>query len=186
MKPERTTREGERRWPMAAAVLTVAALAFLLPDDFRPLPGWIFQVLLLAFLVVLIIGDPGRIDRDSRWLHITTNLMIAVITVGNTWAAPDSSAASSPTPSSRMHRSSCGRGDRLARQRHRVRALVLAPRLRRCGRPSTRRHSGHPSIRLSRVRSSGTPTASGTRSSSTTSRCPSTPRQRSARPMCRP
>ncbi len=72
---------------MAVAVLTVAALAFLLPDDFRPLPGWIFQVLLLAFLVVLMIGDPGRIDRDSRWLHITTNLMIAVITVGNTWAA---------------------------------------------------------------------------------------------------
>ena len=72
---------------MAVAVLTVAALAFLLPDDFRPLPGWIFQLLLLAFLVVLVIGDPGRIDRESRWLRITTNLMIAVITVGNAWAA---------------------------------------------------------------------------------------------------
>jgi uncharacterized membrane protein len=72
---------------MAAAVLTVAALAFLLPDDFRALPGWIFQLLLLVFLVVLVIGDPGRIDRDSRWLHLTTNLMIAVITVGNMWAA---------------------------------------------------------------------------------------------------
>ena len=43
---------------MAAAVLTVAALAFLLPDDFRALPGWIFQLLLLVFLVVLVIGDP--------------------------------------------------------------------------------------------------------------------------------
>ena len=85
MRPE--GRQGERRWPMAAAVLMVAALAFLLPDDFRPLPGWIFQLVLLAFLVVLVIGDPGRIDRESRWLHITTNLMIAVITVGNTWAA---------------------------------------------------------------------------------------------------
>ena len=72
---------------MAVAVLMVAALAFLLPDDFRPLPGWIFQLVLLVFLVVLVIGDPGRIDRESRWLRITTNLMIAVITVGNTWAA---------------------------------------------------------------------------------------------------
>ena len=72
---------------MAAAVLTVAALAFLLPDDFRPLPGWIFQLVLLVFLVVLVIGDPGRIDRESRWLRITTNRMIAVITVGNAWAA---------------------------------------------------------------------------------------------------
>ena len=60
---------------------------FLLPDDFRALPGWIFQLLLLAFLGVLVIGDPGRIDRESRWLHLTTNLMIAVITVGNMWAA---------------------------------------------------------------------------------------------------
>ena len=72
---------------MAAAVLTVAAVAFVLPDDFRALPGWIFQLLLLVFLVVLVIGDPGRIDRDRRWLHLTTNLMIAVITVGNMWAA---------------------------------------------------------------------------------------------------
>ena len=35
---------------------------------------------LVAFLGVLIVGDPGRIDRQRRWLRVTTGLMIALIT----------------------------------------------------------------------------------------------------------
>jgi hypothetical protein len=30
---------------------------------------------------VLIIGDPGRIDREKTWLRVTTDVMVAVITV---------------------------------------------------------------------------------------------------------
>ncbi|MBK6763497.1 MAG: hypothetical protein IPG68_09620 [Micrococcales bacterium] len=30
---------------------------------------------------MLIVGDPGRIDRQRRWLRITTGLMIATITL---------------------------------------------------------------------------------------------------------
>jgi hypothetical protein len=32
-------------------------------------------------LGVLIIGDPGRIDREKTWLRVTTDVMVAVITV---------------------------------------------------------------------------------------------------------
>jgi hypothetical protein len=39
------------------------------------------------FLVVLIVGDPGRIDRQRRWLRVTTELMIAAITVATAFAA---------------------------------------------------------------------------------------------------
>jgi hypothetical protein len=74
-------RVGERRWPMAIAVLTVGALHATLPADFRLIPGWVFQALLVAFLGVLIIGDPGRIDREKTWLRVTTDVMVAVITV---------------------------------------------------------------------------------------------------------
>ena len=28
---------------------------------------------------VLVIGDPGRIDRESRWLRVTTGLLIATV-----------------------------------------------------------------------------------------------------------
>lgn len=67
---------------MALAVITVGILQELLPTDFRAAPGlfYLFPVLLLIFLAVLIIGDPGRIDRDRRWLRVTSGLMIAVMT----------------------------------------------------------------------------------------------------------
>lgn len=54
----------------------------LLPSDFRILPdlSFAYPLFLAAFLLVLIVGDPGRIDRQRRWLRTTTGLMIATIT----------------------------------------------------------------------------------------------------------
>jgi hypothetical protein len=39
-------------------------------------------VLLLLLLALLVVGDPGRIDRERRWLRITTGVMIGIITAG--------------------------------------------------------------------------------------------------------
>jgi uncharacterized membrane protein len=80
-------RAGERRWPMAAAVVVVGLLHATLPDDFLILPGWVYQVLLLVFLAILVIGDPGRIDRQTTWLRITTDLLIALITAATLFSA---------------------------------------------------------------------------------------------------
>ena len=74
-------RQGERRWPMAAAVVSVGVLQELVPADFRVLPRFVYPIFLLCFLGVLIIGDPGRIDRQRRWLRVTTLLMTGLITV---------------------------------------------------------------------------------------------------------
>lgn len=77
-------RQGERRLPMAIAVLAAGGLFLFIPGDFRISDaGYVAYILLLvAFLVVLIVGDPGRIDRESRWLRLVTGLMILTITVG--------------------------------------------------------------------------------------------------------
>ena len=77
-------RQGERRLPMAIAVLAAGGLFLFIPGDFRMSDaGYLAYILLLvAFLVVLIVGDPGRIDRESRWLRLVTGLMILTITVG--------------------------------------------------------------------------------------------------------
>lgn len=77
-------RQGERRLPMAIAVLAAGGLFLFIPGDFRMSDaGYVAYILLLvAFLVVLIVGDPGRIDRESRWLRLVTGLMILTITVG--------------------------------------------------------------------------------------------------------
>jgi hypothetical protein len=78
---------GERRWPMAVAALAAVALHQLMPADFRVSPHWMYPVFMVAFLVVLIVGDPGRIDRQRRWLQVTTGLMIGLITFVNAVSA---------------------------------------------------------------------------------------------------
>lgn len=76
-------RRAEQRWPSAVAVMVVGVLALLLPADFRIAGDWsfVYPAFLAAFLVVLIVGDPGRIDRQRPWLRVTTGLMIATITL---------------------------------------------------------------------------------------------------------
>ena len=78
------TRTGERRWPMATAVLLTGLLRTTLPpqlrlNDARPV---LFAVL-LGLVVALALTDPARIDRQSAWLRILTALPIALITIAN-------------------------------------------------------------------------------------------------------
>ena len=67
---------------MAAAVLLAGVLRLFLPDqlrlnDARPA----FALVLVALMAALIIGDPGRIDRDRTWLRVLTGVLIGVITL---------------------------------------------------------------------------------------------------------
>ncbi len=78
---------GERWWPVALAILTTALLHVALPTKYRVNPSWLAPAILLALLAALILGDPGRIDRQKRWLRIVTGVVIAVITLANLFAA---------------------------------------------------------------------------------------------------
>lgn len=74
---------------MAAAIVACGLLRMLLPEDFR-LNGWItsgYLLVLIALLAVLIIGDPGRIDRQRPWLRATSLTIISIITVTNAISA---------------------------------------------------------------------------------------------------
>src|SRR5262249_59333747 len=78
---------GERWWPVALAIIVVAFLHVILPARYRVQPAWVVPAVLLALLAVLIAADPGRIDRQTRWLRIVTGLVIAFITLANLSAA---------------------------------------------------------------------------------------------------
>ena len=78
---------GEHWWPVALAILVVAFLHVALPARYRIDPAWVVPAVLIALLAVLIIGDPGRIDRQRTWLRILTGVVIAFITLANTYAA---------------------------------------------------------------------------------------------------
>jgi hypothetical protein len=73
---------------MALAVLAAGALRAVLPPALRNGDArWAYIVLVAILLGILIIGDPGRIDRDKTWLRVLTGSLIGLITVVNAVAA---------------------------------------------------------------------------------------------------
>jgi hypothetical protein len=81
-------RLAEPRWPMALAVVAAGLLRAALPHELRNGDAaWLFLVIVVGLLAVLIIGDPGRIDRDRPWLHNLTSVLIGLITLANADAA---------------------------------------------------------------------------------------------------
>jgi hypothetical protein len=73
---------------MALAVLAAGGLRAVLPPALRNGDTrWAFVAVVVVLLGILIIGDPGRIDRDSTWLRIMTGTLIGLISVVNAAAA---------------------------------------------------------------------------------------------------
>ena len=81
---------GEPRWPMALAVLVAGALHAALPTELRQLPPellgdsrWWYLVVVAVLLGALIVGDPGRIDKESPALRAMTIFLILLISADN-------------------------------------------------------------------------------------------------------
>ena len=73
---------------MALAVLAAGGLRAALPPQLRSGDArWLFIVVVVGLLVILILGDPGRIDRDSVSLRLLTGTLIGVISAVNAVAA---------------------------------------------------------------------------------------------------
>jgi hypothetical protein len=72
---------------MALAVLAAGSLRAVLPTQLRAGDArWALILILVVLLAVLVIGDPGRIDRDSTWLRVATGTLIGVISLVNATA----------------------------------------------------------------------------------------------------
>jgi uncharacterized membrane protein len=72
----------EPRWPMATAVLIATILYVGMPHSGR-IPGWwVFPVLQLLLLGLLIVQDPGRINRRSMTLWRLMVALLIVMTIG--------------------------------------------------------------------------------------------------------
>ena len=73
---------------MALAVLAAGGLRAVLPPALRNGDArWVYLVVIAVLLGILIIGDPGRIDRDKPWLRVLTGSLIGLITAVNAVAA---------------------------------------------------------------------------------------------------
>lgn len=78
---------GERWGPVVLAIVVAAGLHVALPARYRIQPAWVLPVVLTFLVGVLIVGDPGRIDRQRRWLRVVMGVVIAALTLANLVAA---------------------------------------------------------------------------------------------------
>jgi hypothetical protein len=77
---------GEPRWPMAGAVLAAIVLTILLPDAIRVGPRWFLPLVEGVLLVILILGDPGRINRRTRELRMVSIVLVSVLVLATLWS----------------------------------------------------------------------------------------------------
>ena len=91
LAPADPAERGEQWWPVVLAIIVAAGLHVALPARYRVQPTWVVPAVLLGLVAVLIVGDPGRIDRQKTWLRVVTGVVIAFLTLANLVAAGGSS-----------------------------------------------------------------------------------------------
>ena len=67
---------------MAVTLLVAMALPLLLPGRFSLGPDWLLPLVEGLLLVLLVVADPGRIDRGSRLVRAVSILLVAVLVAG--------------------------------------------------------------------------------------------------------
>jgi hypothetical protein len=83
MSDDPAAERGEHRWPMALAVVVASVLHALLPPQLKAQQSSWVPLVSALILVVLIVADPGRIDRVARWTRVVTGVLFAFITLAN-------------------------------------------------------------------------------------------------------
>lgn len=68
---------------MALAVIVASTLHALLPPELKAQQSIWVPFVSALILVVLILADPGRIDRVQKWTRIVTGLLFGFITLAN-------------------------------------------------------------------------------------------------------
>ena len=67
---ERSQPRPEHRWPVLITTLATFALYVALPDPLPWLPSWLIPVVGLVVLTPLVLYNPRRLTRESRWSRI--------------------------------------------------------------------------------------------------------------------
>jgi uncharacterized membrane protein len=78
---------GEHRIPAALAVALVIALQLLLPDRMVPQARYVLPLLEAVVLVLLVVVNPFRMDRESTLLRTGGLVLSGLVVVANGWSA---------------------------------------------------------------------------------------------------
>ena len=80
----RRRTQGELRWPVALTTAAGIALQVAVPDKLVLVsPSWVFPAAQGALLIVLIMANPQRIDRESTILRSLSLVLAAMLSLAN-------------------------------------------------------------------------------------------------------
>ncbi|GAA3639483.1 hypothetical protein [Microlunatus ginsengisoli] len=79
----RRSARGENRLPPAIAVLVAATAYALLPESLLFAPRVVIPAIELALLVAVVVANPRRMARQTRWSRAASALLAAVVIVAN-------------------------------------------------------------------------------------------------------
>jgi hypothetical protein len=77
---------GESRVAATIAVLVVIGLQFWLPDRLTVRPAAVVPGVALVLLVVLIVANPVRIDREAQWLRWASLGLSGLLSLATAWS----------------------------------------------------------------------------------------------------
>jgi hypothetical protein len=78
---------GEHRWPASVAVIGAIVLQVVLPQDLAPRPHYLLPAIEGLLLIVLVIGDPRRIEKEWRLLRVCALVLLGVAALATAWSA---------------------------------------------------------------------------------------------------
>ncbi len=79
----RRSAHGENRLPPAIAVLVAATAYALLPESLLFAPRVVIPGVELVLLVAVVVANPRRITRETRWSRAASTLLAAVVIAAN-------------------------------------------------------------------------------------------------------
>ena len=77
-----SSQAGEQRWPMALTLVVAIALPLLLPASISEVTRWVVPVLEALLLVILLVADPGRIDRHTGFVRLISIVLVVILVAG--------------------------------------------------------------------------------------------------------
>jgi uncharacterized membrane protein len=78
---------GEHRWSAAAAVLVMIALQIWISNRLAIYPGWIIPTVEGVLLMVLLLANPGRVNRETKLLRLLGLGLVTAASIANAYAA---------------------------------------------------------------------------------------------------
>jgi hypothetical protein len=79
--------QGELRWPVTVTTAVAVGLQMAVPDRLVLVhPSWVLPATQGALLIVLVVANPRRIDKESKALRLLALTFAALLSLSNLWS----------------------------------------------------------------------------------------------------